>query len=112
VTFKDGKFKMWYGCHRPEGIFEIFCATSPDGSTWSVDHEWAAFPASREKDRFDGRYTSIPFVLNFPDRYMMYYAPRDWRNTYVMPDGSQGRDGAGVYAHIAVAVIPKKLGSR
>ena len=33
----------------------IFCATSPDGSNWTVDHERAAFPASRKKDRFDGR---------------------------------------------------------
>ncbi|MAD79657.1 MAG: hypothetical protein CMJ50_02275 [Planctomycetaceae bacterium] len=108
VIHENGRYYMWYGCHRPEGIFEIFCATSPDGSSWSVDHERAAFPASRKKDRFDGRYTSIPSVLSLPDRYMLYYAPRDWRNTYLMPDGSRGRDGAGVYAHIGVAVIPKK----
>ncbi len=107
VVRENGRYYMWYGCHRPEGIFEIFCATSPDGSKWTVDHQRPAFPASRKKDRFDGRYTSIPFVLNLPDRYMLYYAPRDWRNTYVKPDGSTGKDGAGVYAHIGVAVIPK-----
>lgn len=107
VLEEDGRYFMWYGCHRAGGIFEIFCATSPDGSNWTVDHERAAFPASRDRGRFDGRYTSIPSVLSFPDWYMIYYAPRDWNNTYVMPDGTKGHDGAGVYSHIGVAVIPK-----
>lgn len=107
VLYENDQYYMWYGCHRPEGVFEIFCATSDDGSSWTVDHDHAAFPASRKKDRFDGRYTSIPSVLSLPDRYLLYYAPRDWRNTYTKPDGTTGHDGAGVYAHIGVAVIPK-----
>jgi hypothetical protein len=32
VLRENGKYYMWYGCHRPNGLFEIFCATSPDGS--------------------------------------------------------------------------------
>ena len=100
-------YYMWYGCHRPKGVFELFCATSPDGSRWKINHQNAAFPASRQKDRFDGRYTSIPFVLSLPDRYLMYYAARDLNDLYKLPDGSQGRDGSGVYSHIGVASIPK-----
>ena len=38
---------------------------------------------------------------------MMYYAPRDWRNTYRMPVGTTGKDGSGIYAHIGPAIIAK-----
>ena len=64
-------------------------------------------PAACEKDRFDGRYTSIPTLISLADRYLLYYAARDMQNVYVLPDGTKGRDGSGVYAHIGVATIPK-----
>ncbi len=108
VLRENGKYYMWYGCHRPGGVFEVFCATSDDGSRWKIDHENAAFPATGDKEDFDGRYTSIPFVLSFADRYMMYYAARSRENSYIDGKGKKRRDGAGVYASIGVAVIPKK----
>ena len=107
VLVEDDRYFMWYGCHRPRGIFEIFCATSRDGSQWEVNHKKAAFPSTRDEDRFDGRYTSIPSLISLADRYLLYYAARDLQNVYVLPNGTKGRDGSGVYAHIGVASIPK-----
>lgn len=107
VIRHEGKYLMWYGGHVAGGIFELFCAESTDGSKWITQHERPAFPASRDKTRFDGRYTSTPCVIEEADRYLMYYSARDWKSDYVTPDGKKGRDGAGVYAHVGVAVCPK-----
>ena len=102
-----GRYRMWYGGHAAGGVFEIFCATSDDGSRWQTRHNAAAFPSTRDKGDFDGRYTSTPCVLEEEDRYLLYYSARDWGTVYTTPDGNRGRDGAGVYAHIGLAVCPK-----
>jgi hypothetical protein len=135
VMFKDGKFKMWYvGTSTASRSidFSLGYAESKDGIQWD---EHAANPIATPADIGWGIYMQTPFVmfdddeqiykmwfssatkavyseksrrLVGADRYLMYYAPRDWRNTYLLPDGSMGRDGSGVYSHIGVAVIPKK----
>ena len=82
--------------------------TSTDGSKWNVDHEHAAFPARKIKTAFDGRYTSTPCVVRMPDRYLLYYSARDWKATYTDSLGRKRKDGAGIYAHIGVAVLPRR----
>lgn len=107
VLYKDGVFKIWYvGTSTGSRSTDMALghAESTDGIHW-VEHE--ANPIMTGEDIPWGLYVQTPFVLSFPDRYMMYYAPRDWNNTYVMPDGTKGHDGSGVYSHIGVAVIPK-----
>jgi len=106
VLRERGLYYMWYGCHVPGG-FELFCATSKDGSQWTVDHGQSAFSARRDKNAFDGRYTSTPCVVRMPDRYLLYYSARDWKTTYTDNKGRKGKDGAGIYAHIGVAVMPR-----
>jgi predicted GH43/DUF377 family glycosyl hydrolase len=102
----DG-YDMWHGCHVPGGRFELFCARSTDGSRWWVDHTKPAFSATGGKTDFDGRYTSTPCVVERPDRYLLYYSARDLQNEYIDGQGRKRKDGAGVYAHIGVAVIMK-----
>ena len=108
VLRQGDTYYMWYGCHLDGGTFEIFCATSSDGTNWDTDHSRVAFPASHRKDRFDGRYTSTPSVLSLEDRYLMYYSARDWQNEYIDNKGRTRTDSAGVYGHIGVAVLPKQ----
>ena len=98
---------MWYGGHIKGGTFEIFHATSADGTNWKTDHDNIAFPSTKDKERFDGRYTSTPCVLNLPGRYLLYYSARDWKNEYVDNQGRQRTDKDGIYAHIGVATIEK-----
>lgn len=107
VLKHDGGYRMWHGCHVPGGRFELFCAESPDGSRWQVDHNKPAFAATGGKQDFDGRYTSTPCVVEMPDRYLLYYSARDWQNEYIDGAGKKRRDGSGVYSHIGVAVIKK-----
>ena len=107
VLKENGRYDMWYGGHIEGGTFELFHATSNDGTTWKTDHENIAFPSTKEKDRFDGRYTSTPRVLSLPDRYLLYYSARDWRNGYIDNMGREQTDKDGIYAHIGVAVIEK-----
>jgi predicted GH43/DUF377 family glycosyl hydrolase len=95
-------YAMWYGCHVP-GKFELFFASSKDGSNWRVDHNSPAFPARAEKHFFDSRYTSTPCVVEMPGRYLLYYSARDMKSTYVDGQGRTRTDGAGIYAHIGVA---------
>ena len=101
-------YTMWYGCHVEGGIFEIFCSTSEDGLNWTHHLKEASFPATRDPNDFDGRYTSTPCVLDDGDRYLMYYSARDWGNLYRAGDGTIKTDGAGIYRHIGVAVCPKE----
>ena len=96
-------YHMWHGCHVEGGRFEIFCATSNDGSKWTVDHNQPAFPAAADRSRFDARYTSTPCIVHRPRRLLLYYSARDWNNEYTDPQGRTRRDGSGVYAEIGVA---------
>lgn len=98
---------MWYGCHVENGVFEIYSSTSADGETWQHHHGAPAFGAARDPDRFDGRYTSTPCVLEEADRYLLYYSARDWGNIYGAGDGTIRVDRDGIYRHIGVAVCPK-----
>lgn len=100
-----GDWYMWHGCHVDGGRFELFCAKSADGTTWAVDHQRPAFPASEGKDRFDSRYTSTPCIVELPDRLLLYYSARDWQTEYIDAEGRKRRDGASVYAHIGVAEL-------
>ncbi len=108
VVHEAGRYYMWHASHTPNGHTEIFCDESPDGSTWTTHHQKAAFAASRDVKLFDGRYTSTPCVLVEKDRYLLYYSARDLSNDYIGGDGKKRRDGAGVYQHIGVAVIPRR----
>jgi predicted GH43/DUF377 family glycosyl hydrolase len=103
---------MWYGCHIDGGLFEIFCATSSDGTNWDVDHEHPAFPAAEGKIRFDSKYTSTPCIVRVGDRLLLYYSARDWQTEYIDGEGRKRRDGAGVYAHIGVAELRLELDTR
>ena len=107
VVEDESGYTMWYGSHVDGGVFEIFCSTSTDGLTWTHHHDEPAFPATRNPNDFDGRYTSTPCVLDDGDRYLLYYCARDWGNLYRAGDGTIKFDGAGVYRHIGVAVCPK-----
>ena len=51
VVKEDGEYRMWYGGHIEGGTFEIFYATSDDGSTWRIDHENIAFPIDQGQTR-------------------------------------------------------------
>lgn len=106
VLRHDSTYYMWYGCHVAGGQFEIYCSTSEDGSNWQLNHQQPAFPSANGRDRFDGRYTSTPCIVPRPDGWRLYYSARDWKNEYVRPDGTRGRDGSGVYAHIGLATLP------
>lgn len=104
-VIKDGDaYHMWYGCHTNRK-FELFHATSNDGSKWHIDHERPAFPARSATGFFDSRYTSTPCIVKLPDRYLLYYSARDMKTTFVDPQGKVGKDGAGIYAHIGVATL-------
>jgi hypothetical protein len=107
VLKENDEYDMWYGGHIEGGTFEIFHATSADGTNWETDHENTAFPSTKDKDRFDGRYTSTPCVLSLPDRYLLYYSARDWRNEYIDNQARERTDEDGIYAHIGVAVMEK-----
>ena len=106
VLRHDGAYTMWYGAHVADDYFEIFCSTSDDGVSWTHHHAHSVFPATRRRQDFDGRFTSIPCVLQEDDRLLLYYSARDLDCLY----GSQGRVGydiMGVYRHIGVAVTER-----
>lgn len=107
VLKEAGEYSMWYGGHINGGTFEIFHATSADATTWQSDHDHIAFPSTKDKARFDGRYTSTPCVLSLPDRLLLYYSARDWNNDYIDNQGQQRTDKDGIYAHIGLAQINK-----
>ena len=98
---------MWYGGHVTGGMFELFCATSNDGTRWKTDHERAAFPAAKGRTAFDSRYTSTPCVVNLQDRYLLYYSARDWKTDYIDAQGRKRTDKSSPYSHIGVAEIRK-----
>ncbi len=108
VSKIDGHYYMWYGGHIDGGMFELFCATSGDGSDWRTDHKRAAFPAAEGKERFDSRYTSTPSVVVEKDRILLYYSARDWNRDYIDSQGRKKRDGSSPYSHIGVAVMKRK----
>ncbi len=107
VVQQGDTWHMWYGGHIDGGGFELFCAKSKDGSTWSIDHQRPAFSARAGKTAFDSRYTSTPCIVAMPDRYLIYYSARDWVTEYTDGHGVKHKDGASPYAHIGVAVIPR-----
>ena len=97
-------FLMLYGCHVDGGRFEIFHATSDDGTKWITHHDEPFFAASGDVKRFDGRYTSTPCIVKDGEKYLLYYSGRPLQNEYRLPDGSLATDGCGVYCGIGVAV--------
>lgn len=105
VIRSGGMWYMWHGCHIDGGRFELFCATSTDGTSWDVDHTQPAFPAAGNRERFDSRYTSTPCIVQIDNRLLMYYSARDWQREYVDAQGRTQRDGASVYAGIGVAEL-------
>ncbi|MFT5468023.1 MAG: putative GH43/DUF377 family glycosyl hydrolase [Verrucomicrobiales bacterium] len=107
VYKEKNTYYMWYGGHIEGRMFQLYGATSEDGSTWESDQERSAFPAREGKTAFDSRYTSTPCLVATPDRYLLYYSARDWVIDYVDGNGVKHRDGASPYAHIGVAVIPR-----
>jgi sucrose-6-phosphate hydrolase SacC (GH32 family) len=96
-------YVMWYGCHVDKGLFEIYRSTSEDGKIWTHHHGVPAFPATRQPNDFDGRYTSTPCVLDDGDRLLLYYSARDFGNLFGAGDGTLRHDAAGIYRHIGVA---------
>ena len=90
------------------GKFEIFHATSDDGTRWITRHAKPSFPSRSEKGYFDSRYTSTPCIVALRDRHLLYYSARDLKTTYTDGQGRQRKDGSGVYAHIGVAVLPRR----
>jgi sucrose-6-phosphate hydrolase SacC (GH32 family) len=107
VLQNNNQYTMWYGCHVEGGIFEIFSSTSTDGLNWTDHFDQAAFPATRDPNHFDGRYTSTPCVVDDKDRYLLYYSARDQGNIYGAGDGTIQVDQDGIYRHIGVAVCAK-----
>ncbi len=107
VLKSGGDYTLWYGCHVDGGRFEIYCSRSSDGIFWTHHHDAPAFPASRTADRFDGRYTSTPCIIEEEDRYLLYYSARDWGNLYGAGDGTVQCDSAGIYRHIGVAIADR-----
>ena len=107
VMKQNNTYYVWYGGHIADGMFELFCSTSKDGTSWTVNHEQPAFPAAPGKTAFDSRYTSTPCVVRLKDRYLLYYSARDWQTEYIDGRGRKRRDGSSPYAHIGVAVIPR-----
>ena len=105
VVKEQDVYYMWYGCHVAGGKFELFCATSADGTQWNTNHHRPAFPAAADRERFDGRYTSTPCIVRVGPRWLLYYSARDWQNEYVDAQGRKRRDGSGVYADIGVAEL-------
>ena len=120
---------MWFGCHRPPanggaGVwpgavhFDIFHAISSDGRRWAVDEGLQpAFPATRDRNLFDGRFVSTPCVVAVPLsvddtdlrvrselRRLLFYSARDCGQLYASSDGTLRFDSAGIYRHIGVAV--------
>ena len=110
VVRANDRYYLWHASHVPGGHTELFCDESRDGSNWTTHHQTAAFPASRNAKRFDGRYTSTPCILVEEDRYLLYYSARDLSDEYIDGDGKTRRDGAGIYRHIGVAVCPRSPG--
>ena len=105
VIKDDGAYHMWIGGHvTGQGRFEIFSATSEDGTRWETHFDQPSFPATRDCEKFDGRYTSTPCVLKERDRYLLYYSARDCNDEYTDGEGRKLIDRSGVYAHIGVAV--------
>lgn len=101
-----GHYHMWYGGHTAKR-FELFHATSADGTKWTTDHQNPAFPARSAKEFFDSRYTSTPCIVDLPNRYLLYYSARDMRTTYTDKQGRKRQDKSGIYAHIGLAVMRK-----
>ena len=107
-VLRDGDdYTLWYGCHVAGGVYELFCSISEDGIAWTHLRDRSSFPATRNYNDFDGRYTSTPCVLDDDDRYLFYYSTRDWGNLYGAGDGTVQADGSGVYRHIGVAISNK-----
>ncbi len=112
VLYDGGQHIMWYGGHVAGGIFEIYCSTSNDGLAWVHHRQKPAFAATRDRNVFDGRYTSTPCVIEEETRYLLYYSARDWGTLFGAEDGTVQCDGSGIYRHIGVAVLPRSTVSQ
>ncbi len=108
VVKDHGTYYMWYGGHRAGGMFELFCATSSDGTNWKTHHDKPAFAAAAGRTAFDSRYTSTPCVVKLDDRYLLYYSARDWKTDYIDSEGRKRRDNSSPYSHVGVATIKRK----
>lgn len=106
VVETDSGYVMYYASHLEGEVFEIHASTSPDGREWTHHHDAPAFPATRDPNDFDGRYTSTPCVVPDGDRYLLYHSTRDWGNLYGAGDGTVRHDARGIYRHIGVAEAP------
>lgn len=100
----DAPYVMFHGCHVAQGHFELFAATSADGLTWTPHREASCFPASRDPNRFDGRYTSTPSLVEHDGKVYLYFSTRDLGRLYGGGDGLLRYDASGIYRHIGVAV--------
>lgn len=109
VNRNGSDYTMWYGCHVEGGVFEIYSSTSDDGLAWKHHHNAPAFGATRDRNHFDGRYTSTPCILAEADRYLLYYSARDWGNIYGAGDGTIRVDSDGIYRHIGVALCQRAV---
>lgn len=106
----NGTWYMWHIGHLKERddpmnmvYHEIFCDTSDDGVSWTLNHETPAFAASRDLGRFDWKTVSTPCVVDAGDTLMLYYAGCNLKTNFNRFEG--GDNGEGM--HIAVATMPK-----
>ena len=57
----------------------------------------------RIRDAFDARYTSTPYVLKLPGRYVLYYSARDMLEGWLQADGTPGPGRGFAYRHIGLS---------
>ena len=106
VLFHAGYDKDWR--REKRSIFQIYMAWSDDGITWEVDAEHAAFPVSRDPEKFDALYTSTPCVIADGDRWLMCYSAADTDDWWTHPKtGEKFEKHGSVYMHIGVATAPR-----
>ena len=114
---------MWHGGHR-EALrddvsftraqlddaygdwFDLTFARSADGRAWTERLGHPVFPPNADKEAFDARYTSTPYVLKLPGRYVLYYSARDMQEGWLQADGTPGPGRGFAYRHIGCATLP------
>jgi len=108
VVKDTDQYVMYYACHSEDSdYFEMCHSVSPDGHDWTHHQDESVFPATRNPNDFDCRYTSTPRILEEDDRYLLYYSARDCCNLYAAGNDTLKHDDQGVYQHIGVAECPK-----
>ena len=122
-VMRDGPgLVMWHGGHR-EALrddvsftraqlddaygdwFDLTFARSADGRYWTERTGHPVFPPSADRDAFDARYTSTPYVLKLPGRYVLYYSARDMLEGWLQADGTLGPGRGFAYRHIGYATL-------